>query len=143
MRYTRWPSPSAELLLATALGIPSSWLCLHGTSFDRLLWITLNVLISQEVEKSLEVRSLYEVPGVVLPVKDRLGHRFVVTSQKGPRINGLYLDIEGLQFFLKRLGEALQGMLAREIGPAGHQRGEGFPAWQRRCGLSGKYYRAD
>ena len=59
---------------------------------------------------------LYEVSSVALPVKGGLGHRLVETSQEGLRIDGLNLDLEWLQFFLKRLGDALQSMLARGIG---------------------------
>jgi hypothetical protein len=64
----------------------------------------------------LDVRSLDEVLAVILPVKGRLGHRLIEPGQEGLRIDGLYLDLEWLQFSLKRLGDALQSMLARGIG---------------------------
>ena len=67
-------------------------------------------------EKFLDIDPLYEVSSVVLPLKGGLGHPLVETSLEGPRIDGLNLNIEGLQFFLKRFGDALQGVLAREIG---------------------------
>ena len=44
-------------------------------------------------------------------MKGGLGHPLVETSQEGPRIDGLNLDLEWLQFLLKRLGDALQSML--------------------------------
>jgi hypothetical protein len=40
---------------------------------NHLLWLTLKRLASQKVEKLLDVGSFYEVPGVVLPAKGRLG----------------------------------------------------------------------
>ena len=44
-----------------------------------------------------------------------LDHRLVKTGQEGPRIDGLDLDLEWLQVCLKRLGDALQSLLARGI----------------------------
>jgi hypothetical protein len=53
-------------------------------SINDLLWITLKVLLSQKVEKFLDIGPLYEVSRVVLPVKGGLGQRLVETSQEGP-----------------------------------------------------------
>jgi hypothetical protein len=83
---------------------------------NHLLWITLKVLVSQKVVKFLEIGSLYEVPSVVLPATDGLGYRLVEASQEGRGIDDLYLDTGGFEFFLKRLGDALQGVLASKIG---------------------------
>ena len=67
------------------------------------------------VKEFLDIRSLNEVPAIVLPVKDGLGHRLVEARQVVLRIDDLYLDIEWLQFYLKRLGDTFQSMLARAI----------------------------
>ena len=45
-----------------------------------------------------------------------LAHRLIEPGQEALWIDGLYLDLEWLQFSLKRLGDALQSMLARGIG---------------------------
>jgi hypothetical protein len=83
---------------------------------NHLLWIMPFALLPKKGKIVLDVRSLDEVPVSSLPVKGRLGHRFIEPGQEGLRIDGLYLDLEWLQFSLKRLGDALQSMLARGIG---------------------------
>ena len=64
----------------------------------------------------MEVRSLDEILAIILPVRGGLDHRLIEPGQEGSRIDGLHLDLEWLQFYLKRLGDALQGLLARGIG---------------------------
>ncbi|HEY5749416.1 MAG TPA: hypothetical protein VIU12_25285, partial [Chryseolinea sp.] len=48
---------------------------------NHLLWITPKILIPKEFKIFLDVRSLDEVPAVILPVKGGLGHRLVETGQ--------------------------------------------------------------
>ena len=90
---------------------------------NHLLGIESGFLMSYACVKKLQdIRSLDEVLAVVLPMKGGLGHRLVETRQVSPRIDGLYLDIEWLQFYLKRLSDAFQSMLARAIGSKTHDR---------------------
>ena len=102
--------PSARNTGALTLTIWVAFINRHHR-LNHLLWIMPFALLPKKCKIVLDVRSLDEVPAIILPVKGRLGHRLIEPGQEGLRIDGLYLDLEWLQFSLKRLGNALQSML--------------------------------
>jgi hypothetical protein len=63
---------------------------------NHLLWIMSFFLLPKKGKIVLDVCSLDEVPGVILPVKGGLAHRLIEPGQEGLRIDGLYLDLEWL-----------------------------------------------